>query len=101
MTKTTTLVLDICTPEGKTWCALITALGGRYGFQRDFVNAVQRRTSRSGMTGAATYELEDGPYATCEGRRRLGRRYWIIRDGAATKVDSAKLAFAAFAVDAS
>ena len=29
MATTTTLKLDVCTPEGKTWCAVITGLGGK------------------------------------------------------------------------
>ena len=82
----TEIHLDICTPEGKTWLARITGVGGKYGLDRDFVRAVERDTSRSGRTGTTTYLVTDGVYEANEGRRKLGRSYWIVRDGAARKV---------------
>lgn len=66
-------VLDVCTPEGKTWLARLTGLDTKFGFKRDFLNTIARDTSRSGMTGTFTYLLtEEGVYQAHEGRRRLG-----------------------------
>src|SRR5690554_1929736 len=73
--------LDICTPEGKTWLARLDGLDESFGFDREFVRAVSRDTSRSGRTGTATYLVEDGVYESNEGRRRLGRRYWLVDAG--------------------
>lgn len=83
----TEIVLDVCTPEGKTWLAQITGGGGKFGVEREFVNAAASNLSRSGMTGTKTYVVSDGVYESNEGRGRLGRRWWIVRDGAATDVD--------------
>lgn len=87
------LHLDVCTPEGKTWCA---QLHGRDksapgGLARTFVRMIESNTSRSGMTGSYTYELDDGVYETNEGRRSLPRqrRFWIVTDGKATETDRA------------
>jgi hypothetical protein len=84
---TATIMLDICTPEGKTWLALVTGVGGKFGIERDFVSAVSKHTSRSGMTGTATYIVDDGVYESNEGRQRLGRRYWIVEDGEPREVE--------------
>jgi len=83
--------LDVCTPEGKTWLACITGIGGPYGFQREFVNTIARDTSRSGRTGTYTYLVTDGFYESNEGRRRLGRRYWKVQNGVITEIDRADL----------
>ena len=76
---TATITLDIATYEGKTWLARISGYpGGKFGFDREFVNAINRHTSRSGATGSVQYEVDPGLYESNEGRRRLGRRYWIV-----------------------
>jgi hypothetical protein len=82
-----TLNLDICTPEGKTWLAKIVGVGGKFGVEREFINPVEKNTSRSGLTGNADYLLEDGIYESNEGRRRLGRRWWIVADGEIRETD--------------
>lgn len=94
MTTTTTttqttaeIVLDICTPEGKTWLARVNGLDIAYGFDRAFVRAIERNTSRSGRTGSATYAVEDGVYESNEGRRRLGRRYWLVEDDQVREIE--------------
>ena len=71
----------MCTPEGKTWLARITGVGGPGGFHREFYDPVGRDLTRSGKTGVLTYELDDGVYESNEGRRRLGRRYHIVVGG--------------------
>lgn len=73
-----TLDLDVCTPEGKTWLARITGVGGRYGIERAFIRAATRNLSRSGKTGTMSYLIGPGVYESNEGRRRYGRRYWIV-----------------------
>ncbi len=82
-----TIDLDICTPEGKTWLAAITGVGGKFGVDREFVNATERNTSGSGKTGTATYTVTDGVYESNEGRKRLGRRWWIVAGTEAREVD--------------
>jgi hypothetical protein len=82
-----TIALDVCTPEGKTWLARITGADQTFGIARDFVNAVERDTSRSGKTGTFTYVVEDGIYESNEGRRRLGRRYWRVQGDEITEID--------------
>jgi hypothetical protein len=82
---TTTIMLDICTPEGKTWLAEVTGTGGKFGIERDFVSAVSKNTSRSGMTGTATYIVDNGVYESNEGR--LGRRYWIVENDEKREVE--------------
>ncbi len=84
-----TIQLDICTPEGKTWLARVTGVGGQFGVERDFVNAVSRNTSRSGQTGTATYVVTDGIYESNEGRKRLGRRWWQVTGDDAQEIDQA------------
>jgi len=84
---TTTLDLDICTPEGKTWLALISGLDQKFGFDREFINPIDRSTSGSGKTGTATYMVGNGIYESNEGRRRLGRRYWRVTAGTITEID--------------
>lgn len=79
------IALDVCTPEGRTWLARITGRDGRFGVEREFVNAAVSNLSRSGMTGWKSYEVPDGVYESNEGRRRLGRRYWIVKDGEAVE----------------
>lgn len=81
------LELDICTPEGKTWLARITGTGGKYGLEREFVNSVDKETSKSGRTGTAFYVLDDGIYESNEPRKRLGRRYWLVSGGEVTEID--------------
>lgn len=74
------LDLDVCTPEGKTWLAQLTGLGGKYGVIRNFLNG-RPDLSRSGRTGTYTYTLtEPGVYESNEGRRRLGRKWWRVTD---------------------
>jgi hypothetical protein len=84
--------LDVCTPEGKTWLARVTGLGGRFGIEREFVNTIARDTSRSGRTGTYTYMICDGVYESNEGRRRYGRRYWLVKAGVITEIDRSDLA---------
>jgi hypothetical protein len=82
------ITLDICTPEGKTWLARITGIDPKFGLNREFVNAVERNTSRSGKTGTVTYVVEPGVYESNEGRRRYGRRFWIVdADGTINRVE--------------
>lgn len=82
------LELDVCTPEGKTWLARITGVGGRYGVERDFVNAVSKNLSNSGKTGTITYVLDtDGIYQSNEGRRKLGRRWWRVTGDTVVEID--------------
>jgi hypothetical protein len=83
MQTTTTIRLDICTPagDGKTWLAEVTGIDPKFGLAREFVRPVTRHTSRSGRTGWAEYVVSDGLYESHESRRRLGRRYWRVRDG--------------------
>lgn len=83
----TEIALDICTPEGKTWLAAITGTDPKFGFNREFVNAVTRNTSKSGKTGNAIYVVDDGIYESNEGRRRYGRRYWRVAAGAVTEIE--------------
>lgn len=86
------MTLDICTPEGKTWLAEITGVGGKFGLERQFVRHASKNTSRSGMTGNATYLVDDGLYQSHEGRRRLGDRYWRVQDGERTEITLDELA---------
>lgn len=89
---TVTITLDIATMEGKTWLAEIVGTDKKFGLQRVFVNAVQRRTSHSGKTGTAEYVVGPGLYESNEGRRRLGRRYWKVdSDGALIPLDREEL----------
>lgn len=81
------LSLDIATDEGKTWLARVTGLGGKYGIEREWIHPIARNTSRSGRTGDAIYLVEDGVYESNEGRRRLGRRYWVVADGQVREVE--------------
>jgi hypothetical protein len=89
------IVLDIATYEGKTWLAVVTGVGGKYGIERTFVNAVRKDTSRSGATGSAVYVVDDGLYESNEGRKRLGRRYWRVQGDQVTEValDEVRAAF--------
>ncbi len=81
------IVLDVCTPEGKTWLAHVTGLDPKFGFQRSFVNPINRDTSRSGKTGTYTYLVDDdGLYEANEGRRSRGKSYYRVTDGEATKI---------------
>ena len=87
---TAELNLDIATMEGKTWLAELTGTDAKFGFRREFINTVEKITSRSGKTGTASYLVGDGVYESNEGRKRLGRRYWIVKDGEAREVDRAE-----------
>lgn len=73
--------LDVCIPEGKTWLARVTGLGGKYGIEREFLGPIARNLSDSGKTGDAIYAVPDGIYESNEGRRRLGRKFWHVVDG--------------------
>jgi hypothetical protein len=86
-TASTKIVLDVCTPEGTTWLARIVSTDGKYGLERDFLHPVDRRLSKNGKTGDVTYLVDNGVYEAYEGRRKLGRSFYIIRDGEARKVD--------------
>lgn len=87
MSDTTAIItLDVCTPEGKTWLARVTGMGGQYGLERDFCRAISRDLSRSGRTGTMTYAVSDGLYEANEGRRRLGRTYWRVTGGVAAEI---------------
>jgi hypothetical protein len=91
MTTLATVHLDVCTPEGKTWCARVTGHDTDQpgGLAREFLTAAEANLSRSGMTGTKTYELTDGVYETNEGRRSIhpNRKFWIVTDGRAQQVD--------------
>ena len=80
------LLLDICKPEGKTWLAEVSGVGGKYGLQRDFTQPVERSTSKSGATGTATYIVTAGIWESHEGRKRLGKRYWMVTDDEAVEI---------------
>jgi hypothetical protein len=79
--------LDICTPEGKTWLAQLLPDHDdpRFDRGRSFVNG-RKETSKSGRTGTAVYQVGDGVYEANEGRRRLGRSWWIVAGDNARKV---------------
>ncbi len=84
----TTISLDVCTPEGKTWLAEIVGTGGKFGIERDFINRISTNTSRSGRTGSYDYIVPDNcVLESNEGRRRLGRRYWIVAAGSVREVE--------------
>jgi hypothetical protein len=93
---TTEIILDICTPEGKTWLARITGPDPRYGVAREFIRAAERSTSHSGKTGSCTFVLtEPGVYERHEGRRRLRGDNGFFRvtdDGAVRPLASAAAA---------
>lgn len=76
---TAEIVLDICTPEGKTWLAEITGPDSRYGVARRFLRAAERSTSRSGRTGQETYVVGPGVYERREGRRSLAGNNGFFR----------------------
>jgi len=76
---TAEIVLDICTPEGKTWLARITGPDPRFGVAREFIRAASRNTSRSGKTGQAVYLIGPGVYERHEGRRRLSGENGFFR----------------------
>jgi hypothetical protein len=84
---TATITLDVCTPEGKTWLALVTGVDQKFGFQRDFVGTIDKHLSGSGKTGTYIYAVEDGIYESNEGRKRYGRRYWRVQGGTVTAID--------------
>jgi hypothetical protein len=71
------LHLDVCTPEGKTWLARLTGVGGKFGVEREF-QVGRKDLSRSGKTGTITYTLTDGIYESHEARRKLGRKWWRV-----------------------
>jgi hypothetical protein len=92
------IVLDVCTPEGRTWLARITGPDDTFGVARDFVRATERNTSRSGMTGQATYVVGPGVYERREGRRRLAGNngfFRVTEDGDVVDLPDAKAALAA------
>ena len=91
----TEILLDICTPEGKTWLARITGPDDRWGVDREFIHATERSTSRSGMTGTATYVVGPGVYERREGRRSLRGR-----NGFFAVADDGKIETLASAADA-
>jgi len=86
------LDLDVCTPEGKTWLAQVlgTDRAAPGGLQREFLTAVSSRLSRSGMTGTKTYLVTDGAYESNEGRKRYGRRWWVVTGDQVREVDRAE-----------
>lgn len=57
---TAEIILDLCTPEGKTWLAEITGPDPQYGVARQFIRAAERSTSRSGRTGTLNYVVSPG-----------------------------------------
>jgi hypothetical protein len=85
------LDLDICTPEGRTWLARIDGIVPSERLDRKFMRYHGRITSRSGMTGTASYLVGDGLYESNEGRRRLGRRYWAVTQGEIREINFAEL----------
>lgn len=80
----TVIILDICTPEGPTWLARISSDGGE--ITRELLFADDMTTSRSGRTGSATFIVGDGLFASHEGRKRLGRRYWRVTGGEVAEI---------------
>lgn len=63
----------------KTWCAKLTGLDRRYGFEREFLGSCGSRQSRSGRTGAREYNItENGWYEVAD---RDGRQYYRVQDG--------------------
>lgn len=94
------VVLDICTPEGRTWLARITGPDPQHRVARDFLRADDWATSRSGRTGSATYLLGPGIYERHEGRRRLRGNngfFRITTAGEVVQLESARAALAALA----
>lgn len=88
MANLTEIALDIATYEGKTWLARVNGRDASKpgGIDRSFINAYEKNTSRSGATGTAMYEVESGVYESNEGRKRYGRRFWIVENGEAREV---------------
>jgi hypothetical protein len=81
------IVLNVCTPEGRTWLALLTGVGGKFGFDRDFINAASKDLSRSGKTGSMTFYItDDGIYQSNEGRKRLGKTFYRIEGDTVTEI---------------
>jgi len=92
---TAEIVLDVCTPEGKTWLARITGPDPQFGVARQFLRAAERNTSRSGRTGTLTYVAGPGVYERREGRHSLKHQNGFFRvtgDGAVEQLASAKAA---------
>jgi len=92
---TVEIVLDVCTPEGKTWLARITGPDQRFGVAREFISPAERNTSRSGRTGTLTYVTGPGIYERREGRHSLKHRNGFFRvtaDGTIEPLESAKAA---------
>jgi hypothetical protein len=90
---TAEIILDLCTPEGKTWLAEITGPDPQYGVARRFLRAAERSTSRSGRTGTITYVAGPGVYERREGRRSLKHQdgfFRVTADGAVKPLASAK-----------
>jgi serine phosphatase RsbU (regulator of sigma subunit) len=81
--------LDVCTPEGKTWLARLTGLGGRFGVEREF-QAGRREVSHSGKTGTAFFTVTDGIYEAHEGRRRLGRSWYRVTGDTVERITEAQ-----------
>jgi len=84
------LVLDVCTPEGKTWLARVLRrdVSQPGNLARVFIRVDEYNLSGSRKTGNVTYtELSDGVYESNEGRRRLGRRYWVVTGDEIREVD--------------
>lgn len=91
----TEIVLDICTPEGKTWLARITGPDSRYGVAREFIRPVSRTTSRSGRTGQCEYLVGPGVYEQHKGRRSLRHQngfFQVTSDGEIVPLESASAA---------
>ena len=104
MANETEVVLDICTPEGKTWLARITGPDDRFGVAREFVRATERNASRSGRTGQASYLIGPGVYERHEGRNRLAGNNGFFRvtaDGAVEDLAGAKAALEALSATGS
>lgn len=100
MSETTEVILDICTPEGKTWLARITGSDSRFGVAREFLRATERSTSRSGRTGQETYLVGPGVYERREGRRSLSHQngfFRVTEDGQVEDLASAADALRAVA----
>jgi hypothetical protein len=87
---TTQINLGIATYSGKTWLAELTGLDKKFGFQREFINAAERNTSRSGKTGTASYIVGAGIYESQSGR--TGRSYWLVgADDTVTEIDRTRV----------
>jgi hypothetical protein len=67
-------------PGQKTWLARITALGGKWGLEREFVGSIEGRPPPAAY-GKLNYCLKDGVHECCE----KGERSFVLIQGAVLK----------------